>query len=122
MQPQRSNYRVELLALDHTHFAADLPGDVVMVTLQVKTTRGFHKIKKDTWGSHQHTYQKWGSQITPNPTTTKQIKKFNSQWREYQHRRDLATRRRTGYSFSHPPLDTATPQILKRTKDQLHHQ
>ena len=103
------------LSLDHTHLATDLLGDVVEITLQVKTTRGFHKVKKDAWGSHQHTYQKWGSQIAPNPTTSKQIKKFNSQWREYHYRRDLATKRRNGYSFSHPPLDATTPQVLKRT-------
>ena len=84
------------------------------VTLQVKTVRGLHKIKKDAWGAHQHSYQKWGSQIAPNPTTTKQIKRFQAQWREYKQRRDQQARRRSGYSFSHPPLDNTTPQVLKK--------
>ena len=84
------------------------------MTLQVKTVRGLHKIKKDAWGAHQHSYQKWGSQIAPNPTTTKQIRRFQAQWREYQQRRDQQARRRSGYSFSHPPLDNTTPQVLKK--------
>ena len=84
------------------------------MTLQVKTVRGLHKIKKDAWGAHQHSYQKWGSQIASTPTTTKQIRRFQTQWREYQQRRDQQTRRRSGYSFSHPPLDHSTPQILKK--------
>ena len=79
-----------------------------------KTVRGLHKIKKDAWGAHQHSNQKWGSQIAPNPTTTKQIRRFQTQWREYQQRRDQQARRRSGYSFSHPPLDNTTPQVLKK--------
>ena len=112
MKEVTSNW--EYTTYNHTHFEADLPGDVVEVTLQVKTVRGMHKIKKDAWGAHQHSYKIWGSQIAPNPTTTKQIKRFQTQWREYQQRRDQQARRRSGYSFSHPPLDITTPQVLKK--------
>ena len=88
------------------------------MTLQVKTVRGLHKIKEDAWGAHHHSYQKWGSQIAPNPTTTKQIKRFQAQWREYQQRRNQQARRRSGYSFSHPPLDKTIPQVLKKRGNQ----
>ena len=69
--------------LHETTYKATLPGDVVEVNLQIKTTRGFHKVKRDAWGAHTHSYQGWGTQIQPTPTTARQISKFQKQWAEY---------------------------------------
>ena len=69
--------------LHHSEFSSQLPGDVVQLSLQVKTVRGMHTINRDAWGGHSHQFKKWGSQLTPNSTTRNKVEKFKSQWNQF---------------------------------------
>ena len=117
--------------LDETTYKATLPGDVVEVNLQIKTTRGFHKVKRDAWGAHTHSYQRWGTQIQPTPTTARQISRFQKQWAEYLQRstRQAALERDPrmtqpcsgeriprAYTFQVPSTNTRTPWIVRQAE------
>ena len=117
--------------LHETTYKATLPGDVVEVNLQVKTTRGFHKVKRDAWGAHTHSYQRWGTQIQPTPTTARQISRFQKQWAEYLQRstRQAALERDPrmtqpcsgeriprAYTFQVPGTNTRTPWIVRQAE------
>ena len=101
------------------------------VNLQIKTTRGFHKVKRDASGAHTHSHQRWGTQIQPTPTTVRQISKFQKQWMEYlqrstrQHALErgprLAQQGRGGripraYTFQMPGTNTRTPWIVRQAE------
>ena len=117
--------------LHETTYKATLPGDVVEVNLQIKTTRGFHKVKRDAWGAHTHSYQRWGTQIQPTPTTARQISRFQKQWAEYLQRstRQAALERDPrmtqpcsgeriprAYTFQVPGTNPRTPWILRQAE------
>ena len=117
--------------LHETTYKATLPGDVVEVNLQIKTTRGFHKVKRDAWGAHTHSYQRWGTQIQQTPTTTRQISRFQKQWAEYLQRstRQGALERDPrmtqpcsggriprAYTFQVPGTNTRTPWIVRQAE------
>ena len=117
----------QFINLHETSYKATLPGDVVEVNLQVKTTRGFHKVKRDAWGAHTHSYQRWGTQIQPTSTTARQISKFQKQWIEYLERstkqqateRDprvtqqgRGTRLPRAYTFQMPGNNSRSPWIV----------
>ena len=117
--------------LHETTYKATLPGDVVGVNLQIKTTRGFHKVKRDAWGAHTHSYQRWGTQIQPTPTTARQISKFQKQWAEYLQRSTRQTalekdpkmtqpcsggRIPRAYTFQMPGTNTRTPWIVRQVE------
>ena len=117
--------------LHKTTYKATLTGDVVEVNLQIKTTRGFHKVKRDAWGAHTHSYQRWGTQIQPTPTTARQISKFQKQWAEYLQRstRQHALERDPkmaqqcsggriprAYTFQMPGTNTRTPWIVRQAE------
>ena len=117
--------------LHETTYKATLPGDVVEVNLQIKTTRGFHNVKRDAWGAHTHSYQRWGTQIQPTPTTARQISKFQKQWAEYLQRstRQTALERDSkmtqpcsggriprAYTFQMPGTNTRTPWIVRQAE------
>ena len=117
--------------LHETTYKATLPGDVVEVNLQIKTTRGFHKVKRDAWGAHTHSYQRWGTQIQPTPTTARQISRFQKQWAEYLQRstRQGALERDPrmtqpcsggriprAYTFQVPGTNTRTPWIVRQAE------
>ena len=117
--------------LHETTYKATLPGDVVEVNLQIKTTRGFHKVKRDAWGAHIHSYQRWGTQIQPTPTTARQISRFQKQWAEYLQRstRQAALERDPkmtqpcsgeriprAYTFQVPGTNTRTPWIVRQAE------
>ena len=117
--------------LHETTYKATLPGDVVEVNLQIKTTRGFHKVKRDAWGAHTHSYQRWGTQIQPTPTTARQISKFQKQWAEYLQRSTRQTalerdpkmtqpcsggRIPRAYTFQMPGTNTRTPWIVRQAE------
>ena len=117
--------------LHETSYKATLPGDVVEVNLQVKTTRGFRKVKRDAWGAHTHSYQRWGTQIQPTSTTARQISKFQKQWIEYLERstkqqateRDpRVTQQRKGtrlpraYNFQMPGNNSRSPWIVRQAE------
>ena len=121
----------QYINLHETSYKATLPGDVVEVNLQVKTTRGFHKVKRDAWGAHTHSYQRWGTQIPPTPTTARQISKFQKQWAEYLERSTRQTalerdpkmtqpcsgrRIPRAYTFQMPGTNTRTPWIVRQAK------
>ena len=122
----------QYINLHETSYKATLPGDVVEVNLQVKTTRGFHKVKRDAWGAHTHSYQRWGTQIQPTPTTARQISKFQKQWMEYLERstrqqpsedRDarMAQQGRgirvpRAYTFSMPRSNSNTPWVVRQAE------
>ena len=72
----------EYINLHKTIFTADLPGDVVHLSLQVKTVRGMYTMNRDAWGGHSQRFRKWGTQITPTPATRKQVEKFKQQWNQ----------------------------------------
>ena len=125
----------QYINLHETSYKATLPGDVVEVNLQVKTTRGFHKIKRDAWGAHTHSYQRWGTQIQPTSTTARQISKFQKQWMEYLERstkqqpsghRDprmvqqgRGARASRAYTFSMPRSNTNTPWVVRRAERDM---
>ena len=75
--------RWEYVDINQTNFTADLPGDVVQLSLQVKTVRGMYTMNRDAWGGHSQHFRKWGTQITPTPSTRKQVEKFRHQWNQY---------------------------------------
>ena len=121
----------QYINLHETSYKATLPGDVVEVNLQVKTTRGFHKVKRDAWGAHTHSYQRWGTQIQPTPTTARQISKFQKQWAEYLQRSTRQTalerdpkmtqpcsggRIPRAYTFQMPGTNTRTPWIVRQAE------
>ena len=122
----------QYINLHETSYKATLPGDVMEVNLRVKTTRGFHKIKRDAWGAHTHSYQRWGTQIQPTSTTTRQISKFRKQWMEYLERstkqhpyadRDarMTQKGRGGrgpraYTFSMPRSNSNTPWVVRQAE------
>ena len=74
----------EYVDQNRTTLRAFLPGDVVQLSLQVKTTQGMHNIRRDAWGGHSHSFKKWGSQIQPTGSTRAKISKFREQWHQYQ--------------------------------------
>ena len=117
----------QFINLHETSYKATLLGDVVEVNLQVKTTRVFHKVKRDTWGAHTHSYQRWGTQIQSTSTTARQISKFQKQWIEYLERstkqqateRDprvtqqgRGTRLPRAYTFQMPGNNSRSPWIV----------
>ena len=73
----------EYIDLHHTSFTSTLPGDVVHLSLQVKTVKGMHTIHKDAWGGHSQHFRKWGTQITPTAATRNKLEKFKSQWNAF---------------------------------------
>ena len=73
----------EYIDLHHTSFTSTLPGDVVHLSLQVKTVKGMHTIHKDAWGGHSQHFRKWGTQITPTTATRYKLEKFKSQWNAF---------------------------------------
>ena len=77
----------EYIDYDNTLLKTFLPGDVVQISVQVKTTRGMHNIRRDAWGGHSHNFKKWGSQIQPTGSTKAKIIKFKKQWQDYQQER-----------------------------------
>ena len=120
--------------LQETTYKATLPGDVVEVNLQIKTTRGFHKVKRDAWGAHTHSYQRWGTQIQPTPTTARQISKFQRQWAEYLQRSTRQTalerdprmtqpcsggRIPRAYTFQMPGTNSRTPWIVRQAERSI---
>ena len=122
----------QYIYLHETSYKATLPGDVVEVNLQVKTTRGFHKIKRDAWGAHTHSYQRWGTQIQPTSTTARQISKFQKQWVEHLERstkqqpsgdrdprmvqKGRGARAPRAYTFSMPRSNTNTPWVVRQAE------
>ena len=120
--------------LHETTYKATLPGDVVEVNLQIKTTSGSHKVKRDAWGAHTHSYQRWGTQIQPTPTTARQISKFQKQWAEYLQRSTRQTalerdpkmtqpcsegRIPRAYTFQMPGTNTRTPWIVRQAERSI---
>ena len=118
--------------LHETNYKATLPGDVVEVNLQVKTTKGFHKVKRDAQGAHTHSYQRWGTQIQSTPTTARQISKFQKQWVEFLERstkqnpaadRDTrltqqgrGTRIPRAYTLNMPSSHSRTPWVVRQAE------
>ena len=68
----------EYIDLHHTSFTSTLPGNVVHLSLQVKTVKGMHTIHRDAWGGHSQHFRKWGTQATKN-----ELEKFKSQWNAF---------------------------------------
>ena len=121
----------QFINLHETSYKATLPGDVVEVNLQVKTTRGFHKVKREAWGAHTHSYQRWGTQIQPTSTTARQISKFQKKWIEYLERstKQQATERDPrvtqkgrgarlprAYTFQMPGNNSRSPWIVRQAE------
>ena len=80
---QEVSTKWEYLDLNHTAFTSTLPGDVVQISLQVKTVKGMYTVHHDAWGGHTQHFKKWGSQITPTAATRNKVEKFKSQWNAY---------------------------------------
>ena len=104
----------EYIDLNHTSFTSTLPGDVVHLSLQVKTVKGMHTIHRDAWGGHSQHFRKWGTQITPTVATRNKLEKFKSQWNAFVRGSSQGRGRRNRgkkYSSYPPSIDqnTLTP-------------
>ena len=75
--------KLEYIDLHHTSFTSTLPGDVVHLSLQVKTVKGMHTIHRDAWSGHSQHFRKWGTQITLTAATRNKLEKFKSQWNAF---------------------------------------
>ena len=96
----------EYIDYDNTLLKTFLPGDVVQISVQVKTTRGMHNIRRDAWGGHSHSFKKWGSQIQPTGSTKAKILKFKKQWQDFQQER-LRERRQQAMQQTPPTAPLA---------------
>ena len=95
----------EYIDYDNTLLKTFLPGDVVQISVQVKTTRGMHNIKRDAWGGHSHNF-KIQIQIQPTGSTKAKIVKFKKQWQDFQQER-LRDRRQQAMQQAPPPAPSA---------------
>ena len=109
--------RWEYVDLNQTNFTADLPGDVVQLSLQVKTVRGMYTMNRDAWGGHSQRFREWDTQITPTPATRKQVEKFKHQWNQYTKGTPFG-RRPQGRRISTPRPNPHHNKIVEKSRER----
>ena len=62
--------------LEGAQLTVDLPKDVVLCQLQVKTMKGHHNIELDPWGNQKHSYTPWDYRHAPDMVTKEKMKLF----------------------------------------------
>ena len=63
--------------LEGAQLRIDLPKDVVLCQIQIKTMKGHHNLELDPWGNQRHSYTPWDYRHVPDMQTKEKMKMFN---------------------------------------------